>query len=112
MQLELEDHRKCPLDLALAAPLRFRVETQRDGLSGDHDTQCRSAGGIPFEAEVKPNNHKYLLLMPQADKQDWCGANEATIFVNKKHFCSFFDKEEKMKIGLYLYLGRLKSYSD
>lgn len=91
MQLELEDHRKCPLDFALAAPLRFWMETQRDGLSGDHDTQGWSAGRIPFDAEVKPNNQKCLLLVPQADKQDLCGAKKATIFVNKKHFCSFFD---------------------
>lgn len=33
--------------------------------------------------------------MPQADKQDSCGANEVTIFVNKKHFCSFFDRKKK-----------------
>lgn len=97
MWLELEDHRKCPLDLALTAPLRICLEGQRDGLSGDRDIQCQSAGGIPFGAEVKPNSHRSLLLMPQTDKIYGSGANEATLFVNKKPFCSLFDSKKRRK---------------
>lgn len=88
--LDSEPAPKCPLDFALTVLLKFWVMRQRDGLSSDHDTQCGSAGGIPFAAEVKPNSHKSLLLMPQADKIDVSEANEVTLFVNKKLFCSFF----------------------
>lgn len=73
------------------------MERQRDGLSSDCDIQCLSAGGIPFGAEVKPNSHRSLLLMPWEDKIDMSGANEATLFVNKKPFCSFFFNSKKRR---------------
>lgn len=60
-------------------------------------SDCQSAGGNLFGAEVKPNSNGSLLLVPWTGKIDGSGASNTTLSVKKMPFCSFFDGKKKRK---------------